>query len=190
MDRRKLELQKWNNDVGERIEDKLKVNHKKLACVTEVVQYVCGMGEYSMQLTNSRSPCYKAPTQRTIYKNSVRPMETHDLANDWESSGGHELDEDYNRHIIPPQNPQLPGRPEKRRRESQRQGKKVRRCSKCGDVGYYRNTYRNPCADFDVGHAGDVVPAEELFSAYGQRRHPGMSLSMKQDNGVCIPLHC
>ena len=54
MGKRKLELQKWKNDVGQRIEEKLKVNHEKSACVTEVVKHVSSMGEYSVQLTNSR----------------------------------------------------------------------------------------------------------------------------------------
>ena len=48
IDERKMELKKWKNGVGQRIKEKLKINHEKLACVTELVKYVTDMGKYSM----------------------------------------------------------------------------------------------------------------------------------------------
>jgi len=49
-------------------------------------------------------PCYKAPTQRTIYLNVVHPMKTHDsgMVDDCTGAmvGGQELDEDFNRRIL------------------------------------------------------------------------------------------
>jgi len=48
---------------------------------------------------------YKAPTQRTIYLNVVHPMETHDSGVVDDNIGavveGQELDEDFNRRILP-----------------------------------------------------------------------------------------
>ncbi|KAJ8436131.1 hypothetical protein Cgig2_001158 [Carnegiea gigantea] len=38
----------------ERIKEKLKINHEKTACVTEVVKHVTDMGEYSVQRTNNK----------------------------------------------------------------------------------------------------------------------------------------
>ncbi|KAJ8421945.1 hypothetical protein Cgig2_006416 [Carnegiea gigantea] len=77
-------------------------------------------------------PCYKAPTQRTIYMNVIHPMETHDTGVvDGDTGlvvGGDDLDEDFNRRILPPKNPRGVGRPRKRRVESQTQGLKPRRC--------------------------------------------------------------
>jgi len=90
-------------------------------------------------------------------------METHDSGHVNVATGavvrGEELDDAYNRRILPPINPRPSGRPRVRRIESQRQGVKVRRCSKCGEEGQYRNTCRNSGADFDV------VQFEDLFGA-------------------------
>ena len=109
---------------------------------------------------------YKAPTQRTIYLNVVHPMETHDLGvvdeNTGAVVGGQELDEDFNRRILPPKSERPPGRPRKRRIESQTQRVRVHRCSKCHEIGHYKNTCRNPRADFDDHYAGDVVSGDDL----------------------------
>jgi len=96
------------------------------------------------------------------------PMETHDIGFVNDQMGcvveGDALDEDFNRRILLPVNPQKRGRPQprrresqSRRRESQSQGKKVKRCSKCDQVGHYKNTCRNPQADFDIDYKGDLV---------------------------------
>ncbi|KAJ8438971.1 hypothetical protein Cgig2_018882 [Carnegiea gigantea] len=109
---------------------------------------------------NYVNPCYKAPTQRTIYMNVIHSMETHDTGVVHSDTGlvvrGDDLDEDFNRRILPPKNPRGAGRPRKRRVESQTQGLKPRRCSKCGDLGHYKNTCRNPCADFDADYPAEV----------------------------------
>jgi len=59
------------------------------------------------------NPCYKAPTQRTIYMNAIHPMETHDSeVVDGDTGlivGGDDLDEDFNRCILPPKNPREQG---------------------------------------------------------------------------------
>jgi len=34
MDKRKLEMKEWKNGEGERIEEKMKMNHEKSACTT------------------------------------------------------------------------------------------------------------------------------------------------------------
>jgi len=39
----------------------------------------------------------------------------------------------------------------------------VKRCSKCGEMGHYKNTCRSPRADFDVGYEGDVVAINDLL---------------------------
>ena len=119
------------------------------------------------------NPCYKALPQRTIYMNAVHPMETHDTrvvdGGTGLVVGGDDLDEDFNRRILPPKNPRGAGRPKKRRVESQTQGLKPRRCSKCGDLGHYKNTCRNLRADVDADHPGDVVAVEDVFR--GNYRH-------------------
>ena len=118
-----------------------------------------------------------------IYLNVIHPMETHDSGvvddNTGLVVGGDELDEDFNMRILPPKNSQPPGRPKKRRIESQTHGLKARRCSKCGESGHYKNTCRNPRADFDADYPGDVVSAEELLS--GNYRN---ALGLEDMNGV------
>ena len=80
--------------------------------------------------------CYNASTQGRIYLNLTHPMETHDFAEVDDGIGmvvgGEELDNAFNRRILRPNNPRPQGRPRKSRVESQRQGVKMCRCSKCG----------------------------------------------------------
>jgi len=53
--------------------------------------------------------CYKASTQGRIYLNSIHPMETHDSTEVDDGTGmvigGEELDDGFNRRILPPNNP-------------------------------------------------------------------------------------
>ncbi|KAJ8428797.1 hypothetical protein Cgig2_012247 [Carnegiea gigantea] len=63
----------------------------------------------------------------------------------------------------PPTNGRQSGRPPSKRRESQTQGIKSRRCSKCSKVGHTRRTCRNPRADFDANYEVDVVEVEDLL---------------------------
>jgi len=94
------------------------------------------------------NPCYKAPTQRTIYLNVVHPMETHDAGTVDDNTraivGGEELDEDFNRRISPPKNQRPLGKTQRRRIESQTQRVRPRTCSKCHELGHYKNTCRSP----------------------------------------------
>ena len=118
--------------------------------------------------------CYKRSAQGMVYLNVVHPMETHDSAHVNAGTGavvgGEELDDRYNRRILPPINPRPSGRPRVRRIESQRQGVKLWRCSKYGEEGHYRNTCRNPHADFDARYEGDVIQFEDLLGgqSFGQ----------------------
>ena len=69
------------------------------------------------------------PRHKIIYLNAINPMEMHDSGVVKDNAGlivrGHELDEDFNRRILPPKNPRAIGRPKKRRIESQMQGLKA-----------------------------------------------------------------
>ena len=106
-----------------------------------------------------------------MYMNAIHPLKTHESAYVDHGTGqvveGEELDDGYNRRILPPINPpinpRLSGRPHVRRIESQRQGVKLRRCSNCGEEGHYRNTCRNPRADFNSGYDGYVLLMEDLL---------------------------
>ena len=206
-DKRKEELQKWTNGVGNRIEHNLKAELLYTESVIDVQLYSRLTGEYSVQLSNSRhlvvnlsggecscrwwqlqgfpcrhamavikkekkwvydfvNVCYKSSTQTMCYMNSVHPMETHDMATVDDITGrvigGEALDDEFNRRILPPINPRKRGRPESKRRESQTQGARLKRCSKCGEPGHYKNTCRNPRADFHDDDDGYIVPFEEL----------------------------
>ena len=107
--------------------------------------------------------CYKSATQTLCYMSTIHPMEPHDMASVDDRMGrvvgGEALDDEYNRRILPPTNPRKRGRPKSTRRESQTQGVQLRRCSKCRELGHYKNSCRNPRADFDADYEGDVVAA-------------------------------
>jgi len=113
------------------------------------------------------SDCYKVSAQAIVYMNVIHPLETHDSAHVDHATGqvvgGAELDDGYNRRILPPINPRPPGRPRGKRIESQSQGVKLRRCSKCKEEGHYRNTCRNPRADVDAVYDGHVVHYEDFL---------------------------
>ena len=54
MDRRKHDVEKWKNGVGERVEKALKKIYAKIGSVINVQRYNRGIGEYSVTLTNNR----------------------------------------------------------------------------------------------------------------------------------------
>ena len=54
MDKHKHEILKWKNGVRERIEQKLVNTYKKMGCIAIVECDSLMLGEYSMELTNSR----------------------------------------------------------------------------------------------------------------------------------------
>ncbi|KAJ8437691.1 hypothetical protein Cgig2_030713 [Carnegiea gigantea] len=54
MDKHKQGIQKWENGVGERIEQKLSDTYKKMDCVAAMESYNLALGEYSVELTNNR----------------------------------------------------------------------------------------------------------------------------------------
>jgi len=55
------------------------------------------------------SDCYKLSTQAIVYMNAIHPLETHDSVHVDHWTGqvveGEELDDGYNRRILPPINP-------------------------------------------------------------------------------------
>ncbi|KAJ8425356.1 hypothetical protein Cgig2_021919 [Carnegiea gigantea] len=94
MDHHKTEMLKWKNGVGERIEQKLADTYKKIGCIAAIECYSLMLGEYSVELTNSRR----------LWTGLV--------------VGEDELDEDYNQCILPSNNGRHPGRTPSKRRES------------------------------------------------------------------------
>ncbi|KAJ8438307.1 hypothetical protein Cgig2_018787 [Carnegiea gigantea] len=155
MDQHKTETLKWKNGVGERIEQKLADTHKKWGRGVDQQPLIsCEARAIDLYLQAVQRPTYEFMTTSTPF---IRQQRKRDCG--W----GDELDEDYNRCILPPKNGRHPGRPPLKRRESQTQDKKVRRCSKCGEVGHTRYTCRNPRADFNASYEGDVVEVEDLF---------------------------
>ena len=40
---------------------------------------------------------------------------------------------------------------------------RLKRCSKCCELGHYKNTCRNPRANFDADYEADVVAVEDLL---------------------------
>ncbi|KAJ8447988.1 LOW QUALITY PROTEIN: hypothetical protein Cgig2_028864 [Carnegiea gigantea] len=77
--------------------------------------------------------------------------------------GGDDLDDNYDRCILPPTNGRQLGRPPSKRKESQMQAIKSQRFSKCSEVGHTRRTCRNPRADFNANYKGNVVEVEDLL---------------------------
>ncbi|KAJ8426900.1 hypothetical protein Cgig2_024391 [Carnegiea gigantea] len=138
MDKYKQDMLKWNNGVGEIIKQKLADTYQKMGCITVVEYYNLMLGEYSVELTNSRNLVMKLGHHSYIVR-----------------CGKHE-------HITPT-NGRQPARPSSKRRESQTQGIRCRKCFKYDEVGHTRRTCRNPCADFNANYEGDVVEVENLL---------------------------
>jgi len=74
-----------------------------------------------LQVYDYVSDCYKLSAQEIVYMNAIHPLETHDSAHVDHRTGkvvrGKELDDGYNRRILPPINPRPSGRPHVRRIE-------------------------------------------------------------------------
>ncbi|RYR76982.1 hypothetical protein Ahy_A01g001472 [Arachis hypogaea] len=77
--------------------------------------------------------CYLKSSQEKIYASSMIPIETHDMPDvnnltltDWEN----------NIFLMPPTTTRPPGRPCKKRRESQFQDVRVYKCSRCDQSGH------------------------------------------------------
>ncbi|KAJ8432866.1 hypothetical protein Cgig2_033871 [Carnegiea gigantea] len=125
VDNQKMELEKWKNSVGDRIEKKLRKTLGTIGSVVDIKLFNTAHGEYSVLLMNNHSlvgllcthamavidkqnlwvydyvsDCYKAGGQNTIYMNSLHPMETHDSATVDNAMGlvigGEALDDGYN----------------------------------------------------------------------------------------------
>jgi len=95
-------------------------------------------------------------------------METHNFT---EVDGGtgmvvrsEELDNGFNERILALNNPWPKGRPCIRRVKSQRQEVKMRRCSKYGEIGHYKNTCWNPRVFVDGVIVGVIVLVEDLIA--------------------------
>ena len=59
MDKHKQEMMNWKNGVAERIERKLDDTYQKMGCIAAVECYSLMLGEYSVELTNSRKSVVK-----------------------------------------------------------------------------------------------------------------------------------
>jgi len=59
----KKEIEKWANEVGERIEQRIADAYKQMGCVAVVECYSMLLGEYSVVLTNSRKLVVKLGSQ-------------------------------------------------------------------------------------------------------------------------------
>ncbi|KAJ8428406.1 LOW QUALITY PROTEIN: hypothetical protein Cgig2_024552 [Carnegiea gigantea] len=68
MDHHKMEMLKWKNGVGERIEQKLADTYKKMGCIAAVECYSLMLSEYSIELTNSRRLVVKRGQQTCTYR--------------------------------------------------------------------------------------------------------------------------
>ncbi|KAJ8420745.1 hypothetical protein Cgig2_019813 [Carnegiea gigantea] len=103
---------------------------------------------------------YMGVTQQLIYNQLVHPMETHNMGKVDRKTGrvvgGEEFDDEYDRCRLPSNNGRQPSKPPSKRRESQTQGNKSRRCSRSDEVGHMRRTCCNPYADFDASYKGDL----------------------------------
>jgi len=53
-DKHKQDIKKWNNEVGERIEQKLPDKYNKMRSIAIVEYYSLLLGEYSVEMTNNR----------------------------------------------------------------------------------------------------------------------------------------
>ena len=110
---------------------------------------------------------YKSTTHELIYNQLVHLVEKHDMGKVDDKIGvvvsGEELDDEYNRCILPLNNGRRLRMLPSKRRESQTQDKKVCRCSKCSEIGHTMRTCRNPRVDFDASYEGDVVQNEDLL---------------------------
>jgi len=93
-------------------------------------------------------------------------MKTHDKVtvsySTWTVVGDEDLDEGYNKLMLPPTNPRFSVQPKVKRYESQRRDVKVRRCLQCGELDHYNNTRRNPRVEFDAGIEADTVVVDNL----------------------------
>ncbi|KAJ8425909.1 hypothetical protein Cgig2_015727 [Carnegiea gigantea] len=125
------DIVKWNRE-GERIELKLAVTYQKMGCIATVECYSVLLGEYSVELTNNRK---LSATQKVTYNQLVHLMETHDMGKVNKKTGvvvsRKELDDDYNRCILSPNNGRHPGRPPSKRIESK---PRTRKCAGAQNV--------------------------------------------------------
>ena len=64
IDKHKQDILNWKNGVGEKIEQKLADTYKKMGCITIVEYYSLMLGEYSVELTNSRKLVVKLGQQK------------------------------------------------------------------------------------------------------------------------------
>ncbi|KAJ8419911.1 hypothetical protein Cgig2_000658 [Carnegiea gigantea] len=141
VDKRKTELEKWKNGVGDRIEKKLRKPLANIGFVADVKLFDTTPGEYERKCSckwrqlkglpyahamavihNQKlwvydyvSDWYKAGSRSTVYMNNIHPMETYDSAIVDNATGvvvgGEALDDGYNRRILLPLKPCSQGRP-------------------------------------------------------------------------------
>ncbi|KAJ8446954.1 hypothetical protein Cgig2_006582 [Carnegiea gigantea] len=143
-------------------DDEILVTSKDIGEDEAAVQ---GGDESSQEKLGKKMDKHKQETMK--WKNRVGKRIEQKLVDTYQKTGqvvgGDKLDDDYDRCILPLTNGRQPGRPPSKRRESQTQGTRSQRCSKCGEGGHTRRTYRNPRANFDANYKGDIVEVEALL---------------------------
>ncbi|KAJ8427421.1 hypothetical protein Cgig2_013665 [Carnegiea gigantea] len=149
MDKHKQEIEKWENGMVERIEQKFSDSYKKMGCVA-------AMDDPTSHLQ---------PT--------CPPYETCDMGKVDDRTrfvvSRKELDEEYNQCILPPNNGRQPSRPPLKHRESQTQGKKAHRCLKCSKVRQMRQTSYNLWSDLPTTCVIFALISNELSTVIHSR---------------------
>ncbi|KAJ8430488.1 hypothetical protein Cgig2_004681 [Carnegiea gigantea] len=112
MDKHKQDILKWKNGWGRELS-------RSWLTLTNGWVVLQLWSAISVELTNMRK--LVTVTRQIIYNQLVHPMETHDMGIVEGKSGmvvsGDDLDDDYNRCILPPNNGRHPGRTPSKRRD-------------------------------------------------------------------------
>lgn len=85
--------------------------------------------------------CYKLATQQKIYASMMRPVATHDCPHPQSPTVTSMLTETF---LKPPTTKRRPGRPKRKRIESQFQDKRSYHCGRCNEAGHTVKTCQNP----------------------------------------------
>ncbi|RVW87460.1 hypothetical protein CK203_036245 [Vitis vinifera] len=95
-------------------------------------------------VTDFVNDCYKYPMQKLIYGGSFSGIETHDMPTMDDDGLVRSITGEVFFSLKPPHTKRPPGRPRKKRIESQFQDKRPVYCSRCHMSGHNRKTCKNP----------------------------------------------